>query len=103
MERLKIEAIEYKNSKLIWDLNIEKGFEIERIKEIEIKLRRLKAPKTLVNAFKKPIILEVYLYHILKHKKMLCITKSLKQIIWTKFNQKHNSSCYHISLGLNFC
>ena len=35
MKRLKIEAIERKSSKLLSNLNMEKGFEMEEIKEIE--------------------------------------------------------------------
>ena len=39
MKKLKIEMVEYKSSKLLDDLNMEKAFEIDRIKEIEINLR----------------------------------------------------------------
>ena len=53
MEGLKIETIEYKSSKLLGDLNMEKGIEIEEIKEIEINLEKLKIPKTIVNAIRK--------------------------------------------------
>ena len=38
--------IEDKSSKLLGDLNMEKRIEIEEIKEIEIKLEKLKIPKT---------------------------------------------------------
>ena len=46
MKQLKIEMIEDKSSKLLGDLNMEKRIEIEEIKEIEIKLEKLKIPKT---------------------------------------------------------
>ena len=42
MEGLGIETIE---DKLLTDLNMEKGFEIDEIKKIEIKLEELKLPK----------------------------------------------------------
>ena len=45
MKRLKIKAMELKSFKLSSDLNVEKWFEIEEIKEIEIKLERLEVPK----------------------------------------------------------
>ena len=60
--------IEYKTSKLLEDLNMEKRIEIEEIKEIERKLEKLKIPKTIVNIIKKIIISEKYLYQILRHK-----------------------------------
>ena len=37
--------------------------------EIEIKLEKLKIPKTIINTIKKIIILKKYLHHILRHKK----------------------------------
>ena len=61
--------MEHKSSKLLVDLNMEEGIEIQRIKEIEIKLEKLKIPKTIVNTIKKIIISDKYLYHILRHKK----------------------------------
>ena len=45
MEKLKIEMIECKIFYLIDDLNIEKEFEIEKIKEKEIRLEKLKMSK----------------------------------------------------------
>ena len=48
MEELKIKMIEDKSSKLFGDLNMEKGFEIETIKKIEIKIEKLKFPKTIL-------------------------------------------------------
>ena len=53
VEGLKIETIEYKSSKLLGDLNMERGIEIEEIKEIEINLEKPKIPKTIVNAIRK--------------------------------------------------
>ena len=57
VEGLKIETIEYKSSKLLGDLNMEKGIEIEEIKEIEINLEKLKIPKTIVNGLKVYVIM----------------------------------------------
>ena len=45
VEKLKIEMIEF-NFNLIDDLNIEKEFEIEKLKEKEIKLEKLKMSKS---------------------------------------------------------
>ena len=53
MKELEIKAIEFKSPKLLSDLNMEKGTEIEEIKEIEIKLEKLKIPKTIFNTVKK--------------------------------------------------
>ena len=69
MEKLKIDTIECKSSKLLRDLNMEKRFEIERMKKIEVKLEKLKIPKTIVDAITESIILKKYLYQILGHKK----------------------------------
>ena len=55
--------IEHKSSKSLDDLNMEKRIEIEEIKEIEIKLEKLKISKIIVNT----IISKRYLYHILRH------------------------------------
>ena len=54
---------------------MEKGFEIERIKNIEIKLEKLKIPKTIVDAITKSVISKKkkYLYHILRLKSWLII------------------------------
>ena len=46
MEEFKIETIKHKSSKLLADLNMKKRFEIEEIKEIEMKLEKLKIPTT---------------------------------------------------------
>ena len=43
--------------KLVVDLNFEKGLEIDEIMETEIRLEKLKIPKTTINAIKKSIIL----------------------------------------------
>ena len=56
MEELKIKKLEDKSSKLLGDLNMEKGFEIDRIKKIEIKLEKLKIPKTIADAITESII-----------------------------------------------
>ena len=69
MKELRIEMKEDKSSKLLRDLNMEKGIEIEQIKEIEIKLEKLKIPKTIVNTIRKLITSEKYLYHILRHRR----------------------------------
>ena len=45
IKRLKIETIKLESSKLLTDLNMEKGVEIEEIKEIETTLRKLKYQK----------------------------------------------------------
>ena len=68
MKESKIEAIELKSSKLLSDLNVEKGIEIEEIKEIEIELEILKIRKTIVNTIRKLIISEKYFYHNLRHR-----------------------------------
>lgn len=44
MEKLEIETTE---DKLLDDLNMEKGLEIEEIKKMEIKLKKLKLPKKI--------------------------------------------------------
>ena len=69
IEELKIEAVEPKCSKLLSNLNMEKGIEIEGIKEIEIRLKKLKIPKTIVYTIKKSIISEKYFYHILRYRR----------------------------------
>ena len=40
--------IEYKSSKLLGDLDMEKRIKIEEIKEIKIKLEKLKIPETII-------------------------------------------------------
>ena len=69
IEKLKIDTIGYKISKLVGDLDMEKRFEIGRMRKIEIKLEKLKMPKTIVDAITKSVISKKYLYHILRHKK----------------------------------
>ena len=69
MKILQTKAIEIKSSKLLGDLNMEKGFETEEIKELKIKIDRLKIPKTIVNTTKKLIISEKYMHHILRHRR----------------------------------
>lgn len=48
---------------------MEKGFEIKEIKEIEIKLERLKISKTIVNTIKKLVISEKYMHQIFRHRR----------------------------------
>ena len=50
---------------------MEKRFEVERTKKIEIKLEKLKILKTIVDAITESVIPKKYLYHILRHKKIL--------------------------------
>ena len=45
---------------------MEKRFEIAEIKEVEIKLDKLKIPKVIVNKNKKLIISDKYMYQILR-------------------------------------
>ena len=40
--------IEYKSSKLLGDLDMEKRIKIEEIKEIEINLEKLRIPETII-------------------------------------------------------
>ena len=56
MEKLEIEKTE---DKLLDDLNMEKGIEIEEIRKMEIKLKKLKTPKKIVitNNFRKIFII----------------------------------------------
>ena len=75
MEELKIKKLEDKSSKLLGDLNMEKGFEIDRIKKIEIKLKKLKIPKTIVDTITESIISKKYMYHILRFKNIAVIGK----------------------------
>ena len=49
MKELKIQVIKLKSSKLLGDLNVEKGIEIEEIKDIGMKLEKLKIPTTMIN------------------------------------------------------
>ena len=56
---------------------MEKEIEIERIKKLEMRLKKLKVSKTIVNAVGKLVISEKYLYHILNHEK-LCLTEDIK-------------------------
>ena len=58
-----MEGIELKSFKLLSDLNMEKGFEIEELMQIEMKLEKLKIPATVINR----IISEKYIHPILRH------------------------------------
>ena len=50
---------------------MEKGFEIEEIMAIEMKLEKLKttATTTVINKIKKSIISEEYMHQILRHRR----------------------------------
>ena len=50
---------------------MKKGIEIDRMNEIEIKLEKLKMPKSIINTIKKVIISKKYLCHILRHKNIV--------------------------------
>ena len=70
IERLKTEIEEakeweFKSVKLLEDLNFGKHDEIAEIEEIEIRLGALGISKTTINAFKKLIISNEYLYLLL--------------------------------------
>ena len=54
---------------LLYDLNIEKGLELERIKEIEIKLEKIKLSITIADATEKSVISEKCLHHISRHRR----------------------------------
>ena len=55
MEELKTEG-ESKATKLLADLNFEKGLTIDEIIVIDIKLGKLKIPETTINAIKKSLV-----------------------------------------------
>ena len=63
IERLETDLIEMeeleiqREFKLLVDLKFERGLEIDEIMETEIRLEKLKIPKTTINAIKKSIIL----------------------------------------------
>ena len=59
-----IDTIEHDYDKLIDDLNMKKGPEIDRIKKIEIKLEKLKKSKLKVDAIKKSLISKKCLHYI---------------------------------------
>ena len=66
MEKLEIETTE---DKLLDDLNMEKGLEIEEIRKMEIKLKKLKLPKEIkIKKLLLQKILGKYLYHISRQK-----------------------------------
>ena len=58
IRELIIDTIEYDYDKLIGNFNLEKRFEIEKIKKIEIKLQKLKRSKIIVDTIKKFVIAE---------------------------------------------
>ena len=69
IRELIIDTIEYDYDKLIGDLNMEKRLRIEKIKNIEIKLEKLKISKTIVDTFKRSVISEKCLHHISRHRR----------------------------------
>ena len=69
IEELKTKTTEYKISKSLYDLNFERGREIDEMMEIEVKPEELKVPITRINVVKELMIPEKYLYHTLQLKK----------------------------------
>ena len=69
IRELIIDTIEYDYDKLIGDLNMEKGLEIERIRKIEIRLEKLKISKTIVDSIKKSVISEKCLHQISRYRR----------------------------------
>ena len=67
IRELIIDIIEYDYDKLIGDLNMEKGLEIEKIEKIEIKLEKLKISKTVFDTIEKSVISEKCLHQISRH------------------------------------
>ena len=56
---LKKEIIECASSKLISDLNVEKGLEMKRTKNIEIGLEKLKMLKEIIDTIKESIFTNI--------------------------------------------
>ena len=69
IEELKTKTTEYKISKSLYDLNFERGREIDEMMEIEVKPEELKVPITRITVVKELMIPEKYLYHTLQLKK----------------------------------
>ena len=67
IRELIIDTIKYDYDKLRNDWNIGKGFEIEGILKIEIKLEKIKLSKTIADAIKKSVISKKCLHHISRH------------------------------------
>ena len=67
-----IDTIEHDFDKLIYYFNIVKWLEIERIKETEIKLQKIKLSLTIADATKKSVISEKCLHHILRQRGRKC-------------------------------
>ena len=55
IRELTIDTIEHDYEKLINDLDIEKGFEMEKKKKIETKLEKSKLSKTIADTIKKSV------------------------------------------------
>ena len=68
IRELIIYIIEHDFDQLINHLNIEKGLEIERINQIEIKLEKIKLSKAIADTIKKSVISEKCLRHISRHR-----------------------------------
>ena len=68
INELIIDTMEHDFDKLIYDFNIGKWLEIERIKEIEIKLEKIKLSITIADTTKKSVISEKCLHHILRQR-----------------------------------
>ena len=56
IKKSKEEIIKFKISKLLNELNIEKGIKMDQIKKIEAKLEQLKIAKRVIDKIKKSII-----------------------------------------------
>ena len=69
IRELIIDTIEYDYDKLVGDLNMEKGLEIERIRKIEIRPEKLKISKTIVDSIKKSVISEKCLHQISRYRR----------------------------------
>ena len=67
--------IEYDNSKLLGNLNMKKGIEIEEVKWIEIKLQKLTVLKKELIKLKSNYFRGIFVSHF-KTWKILCLTKS---------------------------
>ena len=67
--------IEYNNSKLLGNLNMKKGIEIEEVKWIEIKLQKLTVLKKELIKLKSNYFRGIFVSHF-KTWKILCLTKS---------------------------
>lgn len=90
--------IKYKSSKLLEDLNIEKGFEKERVKEIKTKLEKLKAPTITKSVIPK----KIFVLHN-KTQKILCLIEDLKNKKYVFLSKKLIVHVNHAFLGFYLC